>query len=73
MPVILVPVHLREQRDVPPPPMQRAICLRPFITRDFMTGRPAIPGTEDMPLEVQFLLLSFVYQLQFRSGSRGDG
>ncbi|MCL2451447.1 asparagine synthase-related protein [Candidatus Saccharibacteria bacterium] len=26
----------------------RSICIRPFITKDFMTGRPVVPG-EDMP------------------------
>jgi len=29
----------------------RSIALRPFITRDFMTGKPAIPG-QDLPVQV---------------------
>jgi GMP synthase (glutamine-hydrolysing) len=29
-------------------PGQRSIAIRPFITNDFMTGRPAVPG-QDMP------------------------
>jgi len=31
---------------------QRAIAIRTFITNDFMTGVPAQPGTEYVPLHV---------------------
>ena len=33
------------------PSTQRSICLRPFITNDFMTGRAAIPG-KDLPVHL---------------------
>jgi GMP synthase (glutamine-hydrolysing) len=54
MPVVLVPVHLRRSHieHTVPPSCQRAVCLRPFITNDFMTGRAAIPG-KDLPEEVR--------------------
>jgi len=29
----------------------RSIAIRTFITNDFMTGVPAVPGSEEMPLE----------------------
>ena len=29
----------------------RSIGIRAFITRDFMTGTPAMPGTPELPLE----------------------
>lgn len=39
VPVVLFPVHFGEHGH-------RSIALRPFITNDFMTGTPAIPGRE---------------------------
>jgi GMP synthase (glutamine-hydrolysing) len=39
MPVILIPVSFDE-------PGKRSIVLRPFLTNDFMTGLPALPGKE---------------------------
>mmetsp|Transcript_80672 Transcript_80672/g.216215 ORF Transcript_80672/g.216215 Transcript_80672/m.216215 type:complete len:662 (-) Transcript_80672:2-1987(-) len=42
MPVVLFPASFGQ-------PGARSIALRPFITRDFMTGTPAVPG-QDMPL-----------------------
>jgi GMP synthase (glutamine-hydrolysing) len=30
----------------------RSIALRPFITRDFMTGKPAVPG-EELPFQAR--------------------
>lgn len=44
VPVILAPVSFGEEGG-------RSIALRPFSTRDFMTGRPAVPG-EDIPMDV---------------------
>jgi GMP synthase (glutamine-hydrolysing) len=32
-------------------PGGRSVGVRAFITRDFMTGTPACPGTKDLPLE----------------------
>lgn len=52
MPVILVPIHFDRVFNLPQkfPSVLHSICLRPFITRDFMTGRAAIP-TIDISLE----------------------
>lgn len=44
VPVILAPISYGK-------PGGRSIAIRPFSTRDFMTGKPAVPG-EDIPLEV---------------------
>ena len=44
MPVIITPVDFGVSG-------QRSIALRPFLSQDFMTGRPAIPG-KDIPLDV---------------------
>ncbi|KAL1122107.1 hypothetical protein AAG570_003513 [Ranatra chinensis] len=44
MPVILLPLHFDRDAALRAPSCQRSIVLRPFITQDFMTGVPAIPG-----------------------------
>lgn len=52
MPTILVPIHF-DRRNLGThrfPSMCRSICLRPFITKDFMTGQAALPG-RDIPEE----------------------
>jgi GMP synthase (glutamine-hydrolysing) len=46
VPVVLFPASFGTKGN-------RSIALRPFITRDFMTGKPAVPG-EDIPLKVLF-------------------
>jgi GMP synthase (glutamine-hydrolysing) len=52
MPVVLVPIHFNRFYTLPQsfPSTKRSIVLRPFLTRDFMTGEPAIPG-KDIPFE----------------------
>mmetsp|Transcript_32982 Transcript_32982/g.29862 ORF Transcript_32982/g.29862 Transcript_32982/m.29862 type:complete len:85 (-) Transcript_32982:84-338(-) len=45
VPVILAPVSFDEDSS------KRSIAIRTFITNDFMTGVPAIPG-KDIPEEV---------------------
>ncbi|XP_073826350.1 GMP synthase burgundy isoform X2 [Musca autumnalis] len=52
MPVVLIPVHFDRDPINRTPSCSRSIVLRPFITNDFMTGVPAIPGSEHMPLPV---------------------
>jgi len=49
--VVLIPVHF--DRDVVNrvPSCQHSVVLRPFVTQDFMTGVPAIPGRH-LPVEV---------------------
>ncbi|CAG0887726.1 unnamed protein product [Darwinula stevensoni] len=51
MPVVLIPVHFDRDPLYRVPSCQRSLVLRPFITRDFMTGIAAIPG-KHLPLEV---------------------
>uniref|UniRef100_A0A1I8B3Q7 GMP synthase (glutamine-hydrolyzing) n=1 Tax=Meloidogyne hapla TaxID=6305 RepID=A0A1I8B3Q7_MELHA len=52
MPVVLVPIHFNRFFTLPQifPSTKRSIVLRPFLTRDFMTGEPALPG-KDIPFE----------------------
>ena len=51
MPVILLPLHFDRDAALRAPSCQRSVVLRPFITRDFMTGVPAVPGV-DLPIDV---------------------
>lgn len=44
MPVVLVPLHFDRDIAYRHPSCQRSVVIRPFITEDFMTGIPAIPG-----------------------------
>ena len=44
VPVVLFPVGFGVEGA-------RSIGIRAFITRDFMTGTPAMPGTPELPLE----------------------
>lgn len=46
MPVILIPLHFDRDAIVRSPSCQKSVVLRPFITRDFMTGVPVTPGKE---------------------------
>lgn len=45
VPVVLFPASFGTKGN-------RSIALRPFITRDFMTGKPAVPG-EDIAIKVR--------------------
>jgi GMP synthase (glutamine-hydrolysing) len=58
MPVVLIPIqfdrenHLNDHVEMTPPintSCQHSVVLRTFLTKDFMTGRPAVPG-ETFPL-----------------------
>lgn len=53
MPVVLIPVHFDRDPVTRLPSCQRSLVLRPFITHDFMTGIPALPGKHISP-EVMF-------------------
>jgi len=45
LPVVLIPIHFdRQPFSTDHPSVLYAVCLRPFITNDFMTGVAAIPG-----------------------------
>ncbi|EKX49437.1 hypothetical protein GUITHDRAFT_157428 [Guillardia theta CCMP2712] len=41
----------------------RSIAIRPFITRDFMTGKPAVPGQE-LPFEVLDSIIAKIRQVK---------
>lgn len=51
MPVISIPIHF--DRKEGEKSTKRSFVLRPFITRDFMTGKAALPG-KDIPENVSF-------------------
>lgn len=51
MPIVLIPVHFDRDAATRAPSCQRSVVLRPFCSRDFMTGTPGIPGN-DLPLHV---------------------
>uniref|UniRef100_A0A6A7FSM0 GMP synthase (glutamine-hydrolyzing) n=2 Tax=Hirondellea gigas TaxID=1518452 RepID=A0A6A7FSM0_9CRUS len=51
MPVVLIPIHFDRETLCRSPSCQRSVALRPFVTQDFMTGRPAMPG-KHLPLSV---------------------
>lgn len=50
MPVVLIPIHFDRKPSLPS--CQHAVVLRPFMTSDYMTGLPAVPG-KDIPVEVR--------------------
>lgn len=56
MPVVLIPLHFDRDPVDRKPSAQRSIVLRPFITNDFMTGVPVIPGSEQLPFPVSYLM-----------------
>lgn len=58
MPVILLPIHFDRDQALRIPSCQRSVVLRPFITQDFMTGVPAIPG-KHLPTDVNEVFLIF--------------
>ena len=54
MPVVLIPIEFDRQIDDNNPitnSFQHSVVLRTFLTKDFMTGRPALPG-ETFPVEM---------------------
>lgn len=51
MPVVLLPIQFDRDSLCRSDPFLRSVVLRPFITQDFMTGRPAVPN-HHLPLTV---------------------
>ena len=51
MPAVLLPLHFDRSVIERTASLQRSVAIRPFKTRDFMTGVPALPG-RDIPVEV---------------------
>lgn len=56
MPVVLLPIHFDRDQALRIPSCQRSVVLRPFITKDFMTGLPAIPGNH-LPIDVSGMVV----------------
>lgn len=52
MPVVLIPVHFDRDPALKIPSCSRSVVIRPFLTSDFMTGVPAVPGSQSLPLAV---------------------
>ena len=64
MPVVLIPIHFDRDPAFKIPSVQRSVVLRPFITNDFMTGVPAIPGTDRLPMQVsKHCLILFIVNI----------
>jgi len=57
MPVVLIPVHFDRSQLERVPSCCRSVVIRPFITQDFMTGVPAIPG-KDISIELVSKMVS---------------
>lgn len=51
MPIILTPLHFDRDPLLKQPSCRRSVVVRTFITSDFMTGIPAMPG-DHIPEEV---------------------
>lgn len=51
MPVVLIPIEFDHRNDINEKGKQHSVVLRTFLTKDFMTGRPAVPG-ETFPTEM---------------------
>uniref|UniRef100_A0A2M3Z059 GMP synthase (glutamine-hydrolyzing) n=1 Tax=Anopheles braziliensis TaxID=58242 RepID=A0A2M3Z059_9DIPT len=63
MPIILIPIHFDRDPAQKTPSCMRSVVLRPFVTNDFMTGVPAIPGTNRLPTVVLLKMIEEVSSL----------
>ena len=62
MPIVLIPIHFDRSNIERTTSFQRSVVIRPFITQDFMTGVPAIPG-KDISVEVSINIRSNNYHV----------
>ena len=68
MPVVMIPIHFDRDPNDKRQSCLRSFAIRPFLTNDFMTGLPAIPG-RDLPEKVWQLSPSRLLECVFvRSG-----
>ena len=58
MPIVLIPIHFDRSNIERTTSFQRSVVIRPFITQDFMTGVPAIPG-KDILKDVKLRTITF--------------
>ena len=65
MPIVLIPIHFDRSNIERTTSFQRSVVIRPFITQDFMTGVPAIPG-KDISVEVRINIRSNNYHVHFQ-------
>jgi len=57
MPVVLIPIHFDRSQLERVPSCCRSVVIRPFITQDFMTGVPALPG-KDLSIDLVSKMVS---------------
>jgi len=57
MPLVLIPIHFDRSPIEKVTSFQRSVVIRTFITQDFMTGVPAVPGA-DLNLDVLYKMVS---------------
>ncbi|CAO1366238.1 unnamed protein product [Diamesa hyperborea] len=62
MPVVLIPLHFDRDPVDRKPSAQRSVVLRPFVTSDFMTGVPVIPGSDKLPMPVLEQMVTEIQQ-----------
>ena len=62
MPVVLLPIHFDRPVIEKTASLQRSVAIRPFKTRDFMTGVPALPG-RDIPTEVMNMMVAEILKI----------
>ena len=57
MPLVLIPIHFDRSPIEKVTSFQRSVVIRTFITQDFMTGVPAVPG-ETLSMDVLTKMVS---------------
>lgn len=62
IPVVMLPLHFDRDIAIRMSSCQRSIVIRPFISNDFMTGIPALPG-KDLPIDVVKNILQTLKEL----------
>lgn len=67
MPVVLIPIHFDRDPANRIPSCQRSVVLRPFITNDFMTGVPVVPGSDALPMHVSLFFIIWGYVLGIKN------
>lgn len=73
MPVVLIPLHFDRDPVDRKPSAQRSIVLRPFLTSDFMTGMPVMPGSDKLPMNVSLEKTMKQLSINYFLGDRANG
>lgn len=61
MPVVLIPIHFDRDPANRIPSCARSIVLRPFLSSDFMTGVPILPGSDKLSGLVSLIPIRYSY------------